>query len=238
MAERPRVVVAGEDHAHRVLGQQMLDAALLSRQRGGWPERDQLDQAREWTGLADAPDAPVHERFYRVQRLDDDLRAAGGGAVRRVNRINGQPAGHAAWFIGVYQLFALREPRVEAIIVIDDADGGRSTDADARRAEEYLREQGRARDPEQRGPAVAFGVASPAAEGWALRLLRRTVPNHRDEAKRHLRAHLGLERAPVAPPGELLAEALDGCAPGEVDDADLLRFWANLCDHVAPALLR
>ncbi len=231
MTEPARIAIAGEDHAHRHLARHLTDAALMTRQRRGWPEVEQLHQAREWTGYQHAPDAAEEERFYRVTRLDDDMIAHFGHRLKRVPRIGGQPAGHAAWFILLFQLFAARQPPVAAIVVIDDGDGGRSSDLDARRAEAYIRET-------FQGPSVAFGVAEPTAEGWLLHLRGERVPASPDEAKRAFRAHRGLPVVAESAPHEDIGDALADVSLEGVTDPNLKRFIASLRDHVAPAVLR
>jgi hypothetical protein len=172
-----------------------------------------------------------------VQRLDDDLHALPHGRPKRLNRIEGEPAGHAAWFLDAYQLFALGRPEVSALVLIDDADGGRSSDEDAARAEAHVRRIQQDKTEGSRGPAAAFGVAAPTAEGWLLLLCGRPAPRSADAAKRALRVHLGMPAEAKAAPVDETTAALAGCSPATVNDPGLARFWSSLCAHVAPAVL-
>ncbi len=238
VTERARIAIAGEDHAHRILAQHLTDSALLRCQRQGWPDEDQLDQAREWTGYENQPDAPQVERFYRVHRLKVDIEHQFGPKYRRVPRIHGQPAGHASWFIDLYNLFSARHPTVDALIVIDDADGERSTDEDAQRAEAFVRDRNASQADPARGLAVAFGVATPTAEGWLLDLRGRPNERSAHQAKCAFRADLDLPPEPVSVPHELIAAAITETHPGRAKDQNLRRFWNSILTNVAPAVLR
>jgi hypothetical protein len=179
------VAIAGEDQAHRVLAMRLLDEVLLERAAGDWPEREQLDQARVWCGWLELPDAPESERYYQFKTLDEDLRRQ-MPRFFRVTRIDDQPAGEATWFISLYQLFALRQPRPDALIGMVDTDDPDLHQA-ADRAIHYVKE--RLGSP----MVLAFGLPYRDAEAWFVAGLV-DVPARLAEARREL--HFDPQREP------------------------------------------
>ena len=134
---RIRIAIAGEDQAHRVLATRLIDAAILERADGGWPEPAELSQCRIYCGLCVPPDAPTCDHYYPFFTLDADLRAQLGKKPFRVNRIGDQPANQATWFISLYQIFALAQPRPEVLVGMRDTNDPRLRD-DAERACHYI----------------------------------------------------------------------------------------------------
>lgn len=162
---RATVAVAGEDHAHRVLATRLLDLALLARAAGGWPAQDELDQARVWCELD--PSNMDERCFYRTKHLFDDLSKAAGRPLVRARLMGDKPPGQAIWFIELYQLFALRDPPIEALIALSDSDSDSDAEVQAAAcaAVAYIRENLSPRF------ALAFGVPHCDAEGWFVAAL-------------------------------------------------------------------
>lgn len=163
--QRPVVAVAGEDHAHRVLAMRLLDVVVLRRgQTVGWPEEDQLDQAREWRGLQDAPEGEEHTRFYVTKKVEEDLASVLGHRFTLL-RIGDEPAGPARPFVALYTLFAQRDPVPDALIGVADSQNDPDLPRHAERAAAYIRTR------LQPKMAFAFGVPHRDAEGWFVAAL-------------------------------------------------------------------
>ena len=156
---RLRIAIAGEDQAHRVLATNLIDAAILERARGGWPEPAELSQCRIYCGLCVPDDAPTYEHYYPFQTLDADLRAHFGKKPFRVTRIGDQPANQATWFISLYQLFALTQPRPDILVGMRDTNDPRLRD-DAKRAYRYII------DTHGSAMTLVFGLIYRDAEAW------------------------------------------------------------------------
>lgn len=165
-----RVALAGEDEAHRILAQAVLEQAILAAagERGsGWPEAEQLDQARCWYRLPAAPDrsgAP----FYKTSRLDEDLKQVVGPKFFRVTRFEGKPLGEASTLIDGYRLFALQPDPPDAVLLLRDSDGDPERAAALPVGQRWL-DMHRRVNPE--APVAAFGVAEPEAEAWFIACL-------------------------------------------------------------------
>lgn len=188
---RAVVVVAGEDHAHRVLAMRLLDLVLLERGAPtGWPDEEQLDQARVWAGPEGADD---RERFYRTNGLYDDFTRR-CPQLRPTLRIGDQPAGHAGWFVDLYRLFASQEPAPDALIGVADSQNDAGHLDEARRAATYIRQ---VLTPKV---AFAFGVPHCDAEGWFVAALTDGDAPGRQAAKAEL------EFDPLEEPHRLTAQ--------------------------------
>jgi hypothetical protein len=184
------IAVAGEDQAHRVLATALIDEVVLERASGGWPEREQLCQARVFCGWHHSSDAPEPEQYYQFKTLTDDLRAQMGRPFFGVPRIGDQPAGEATWFIRLFQLFALRNPQPHALIGMCDTN-------DPKRWKEADRAIAHIRDQLHSPMVVIFGLAYRDAEAWFVAGL--DSPRTADA-----RAALGFD--PHAEPHRLTAE--------------------------------
>jgi hypothetical protein len=188
---RIRIAIAGEDQAHRVLATNLIDAAILERAHGGWPEPAELSQCRVYCGLNVPSDAPPYEHYYRFQTLHADLRAHLGRKPFRVARIGDQPAGQATWFISLYQLFALAQPRPDILVGMLDTDDPRLHE-DAERARRYIL------DTHGSAMTLVFGLIYKDAEAWFVAGLT-------DVAARIAQAKQELSFDPCAEPDRLTA---------------------------------
>ncbi len=207
------VAIAGEDQAHRILATRLLDGVLLERAGGGWPSRDELDHCRVWCGWRDADDLPEHERFYKSKSLDDDLKERLAELQKpparrffQVGRIDGEPGGKALWFIRLYQLFALRQPRPHVLICVCDTSDASLHEA-AERARHYIQ---KTLGSEM---IVVFALPFRNAEAWFIAGLT-DVPTRRDVATKEL------DFDPVAEPHKLTAQP----KTADTDAKRVLRF--------------
>jgi len=189
---RVRIAIACEDQAHRVLATNLVDAAILERARGGWPEPSELSQCRIYCGLNVPPDAPAYEHYYPFFTLEADLRAHFGKKPFRVNRIGDQPANQATWFISLYQLFALAQPRPNILVGMRDTNDPR-LHVDAERACRYII------DMHGSAMTLAFGLIYQDAEAWFIAGLT-------DVAARIALAKQDLSFDPCAEPERLTAQ--------------------------------
>ncbi|MEQ1567976.1 MAG: hypothetical protein ABMA64_20220 [Myxococcota bacterium] len=166
---RALIAVAGEDEAHRVLATALVDAVILERATGRWPERDEVDHARTYCGFAES------SGFYRFQQLDSDLRERWPKKFFRVTRVEDQPAGEATWFITLYQLFSLRSAPPDVLVGLRDVDD-KSLVAAADRARRYIETL----EPKM---VVVFGLPYRDAEAWFVAGL---TSDRLDEARQEL----------------------------------------------------
>ena len=164
------ILVVGDDQAHRVLAQRLVDAVLLKAAQRGWPEAEQLDQARRWYGPADAPElAGWGDGHYRAKNTRDDLRRIrmpSGRSPFLSRRAHGQAVLGDRSFDDVVQLAALLNVPPDALVMIRDTDGRR----DLTIVSEALRglDAGHLR--------VVLWLANPEAEAWALVALAQSDP--------------------------------------------------------------
>lgn len=189
---RIRIAIAGEDQAHRVLATRLIDAAILERADGGWPEPGELSQCRIYCGLCVPPDAPPYEHYYPFFTLDADLRVHFGKKPFRVTRIGDQPAREATWFISLYQLFALTQPRPDILVGMRDTNDPRLRD-DAERACRYII------NTHGSAMTLVFGLIYRDAEAWFVAGLT-------DVATRIALAKQELSFDPCAEPERLTAQ--------------------------------
>lgn len=189
---RIRIAIACEDQAHRVLATNLIDAAILERAAGGWPECAELSQCRIYCGLRVLPDAPAYKHYYPFFTLDADLRAHFGKQPFRVNRIGDQPANQATWFISLYQLFALAKPPPDILVGMRDTNDPRLRD-DAERACRYII------DTHGSAMTLVFGLIYRDAEAWFVAGLT-------DVAARIALAKQELHFDPCAKPEQLTAQ--------------------------------
>jgi hypothetical protein len=189
---RLRIAIACEDQAHRVLATSLIDSAILERARGGWPEPAELSQCRIYCGLNVPSDAPMYDHYYPFFTLEADLRAHFGKKPFRVNRIGDQPANQATWFISLYQLFALAQPRPDILVGMRDTNDLRLR-GDAERACRYII------DTHGSVMIVVFGLIYQDAEAWFVAGLT-------DVAARIAQAKQELHFDPCAEPERLTAQ--------------------------------
>jgi hypothetical protein len=262
---RVLIAIAGEDQAHRVLATRLLDRVLLERAAGGWPSQAELDHCRVVCGWRDAEHQPEHDRYYKFQSLKDDLQAQLGRRFFQTPRIDGEPAGKALWFIQLYRLFALRQPRPHVLIGVRDTSDA-SLDEAAERAKHYIRQTLGSE------MIVVFALPFQDAEAWFIAGLTAATTRRDDarkqlnfdpiaeahkltaqpntaetDAKRVLRFLLGEGRTlreahSVALPGpdlDALAERTltDLALLGQAERTGLARFLATLRTKVAPRVL-
>ena len=176
-----RVALAGEDHAHRVLAATLLDRSILraAPKYGGWPEVEQLDQARAWyqiertVGPTDPPGTP--QPFYRIAAIDDDMRTLTGRKFFRIARFEDQPLGEASSFVEGYRLFALQLDPPDVVVLLRDADNDPERISALPLARRWVAEHCR-KNP--RAPAAAFGVTAPIAEAWFVACLSPAPDRH------------------------------------------------------------
>lgn len=243
----------------------LLDLVLLARGASlGWPDADQLDQARVWAGAEHADEG---ERFYRTKNVSADLRTC-SPPLRVTRRVGDQPAGVAGLFIDLVRLFQARDPSVTALVALADSQNDAQALDGARRAAAYLRE---VLTPTM---TFAFGVPHGDAECWFVAALTEAdAPRHRDslaalnfdplreperltaqpndaerDAKRVLRFLLGRGGATLAATqtGALAEDEYEALASWSPQDLDRLSafvacglsaFLAELRVHVAPRII-
>jgi hypothetical protein len=178
--------LVGEDEAHYTLMTRLADETILERARdtSGWPEREQLEQARLFGGPT--PHDPA--RFYkRGSQFEKHLESVAGRPIKRILRVGDKPAGEASYFIELYRFFALHNPCVQALLVLRDTDGyAERGEPAAELAQQWVGEQQRGR-PGDSTPlrVVIFGVAHPDAETWFLVGLK-GVEERRQKASKEL----------------------------------------------------
>lgn len=224
MAEPALVALAGEDHAHRLLGRTLVDLALGE----SGTAVAELDRVRRYVGMNDGPDTPEHERFYRTKTLEADLRRLDRRRFFRTRRIEGEPAGRAGWFVDVFRVLRLSRPAIQALVAFADGDREATTDDDACRAERYVFREF--------GFPAAFGVPEPTAEAWILDLLGAAPQRSADGCKRELRKHLGLPQARTSVPQADLERALGDARTAAARSPSLQRFERAIRERVVPAV--
>jgi hypothetical protein len=222
-----RIGLVGEDEAHYTLMSSLSDEVILdhTRKQGSpWPEREELDQARTFSGPI-----PGMERFYK-RRGDfwKELNRVAGRPVQRILRVGDQPAGEASYFIELYRFFALHSPGVQALVVLRDTDGYFERGEPAiQLALKWVTAQ-LARSKEEEQPcmeAVVFGAAHQDAEAWFLPGLKDAAPERLAQAKQELSLD------PLARP-EALSNEKRGSRP-ERDPKRVLRFLLGEGENIA-----
>lgn len=239
------IAIAGEDHAHRVLATRLSDLVLIERGAAcGWPEQEELDQARVYVGLDRRATEP--RQFYCTTDLADGIQTL--RQPFRLHRIDDQPAGEAEWFVTLYAWFLAQPDLPDALVAMSDAQNNANAQEAADRAARYIR------DNFQRPIPVVFGVPHWDAECWFVAGLQQIAPDrlsaaaqalsfdparqpHRltaqpndaiRDAKRALRFLIGAGGATLASTktGALACEEYEALA-GEWDVADLARLQAH-----------
>lgn len=171
------IVVVGDDHAHRVLIQQLVDAVLEEYGRGaGWPDADQLDQARRWFGRADAPNLTGWaDGFYSAKNARRDLGALPMPSGRRFfnRRVDGRAVADDPTFDDVIQLMNLLPSRPQVLAMVRDVDRVEARQVLPRR---------------EAADAVVevLGLARPEAEAWVLVALAEPEAEVVDRLRREL----------------------------------------------------
>lgn len=216
------ILVVGDDQAHRVLAQRLVDAVLVKSAQRGWPEAEQLDQARRWYGPMDAPElAGWADGHYRAKNARDDLRRVrmpSGRSPFLSRRAHGQAAVGDRSFDDIVQLAALLKVPPDALVMIRDTDGK----GERAIVSEALRDLNA-----ERLMVLVLGMADPEAEAWVLVALTQPDPG-RGEV---LRTRLGFDptRSPErctssrdVPPGKAPRDAkrVLRYLAGEAEDLD------------------
>ena len=170
------IVVAGDDHAHRVLIQRLVDATLEDAGRGGWPDRDELDQARIWFSREHAPALRGWQMgFYNPKDAKADLSrlpTRSGRPLFSNRRQRGEAVAGDSAFDDVIQLMNLLDPRPDMLVMVRDVDRAHDREVLPRR--------------ERSGVVEILGLARPEAEAWVLAALERPDPERVEALRRAL----------------------------------------------------
>jgi hypothetical protein len=138
-----RIVLAGEDQAHRALMTHLADRVLLdeaAKRSADWINDESLQFFRSYSGRGDE-DRPEHLRFYPLAQAKADAedlpkhRTIGGRRIKLHGHIDGKPLRpEAGFWRRVLLLLAGDDPPPDLLIVAHDTDGDRARVKDLEQA--------------------------------------------------------------------------------------------------------